>query len=1120
MKKILPLLFCLLFSFNELSASHIVGGEIFYTYISAGTAPNTSRYRITLRLFTDCNQPCGIAGPGGSIVACPPGSLKIGIYTNKAPYDRVNVLSMPLINQPTIDLTTYPPCLSLRPPICYKINTYSLVVDLSNTADGYRIAYQTCCRVGTLNVLSNGNTASGVPGATYETVLPGTSRLIRGTNSNAVVNLKDTSLVCFGSPFRLDFGAVDPDGDSLSYQFASAYNGGSFQATNDSVGPDNPLYGSVSYATGFSGTTPLGLRANINPVTGLISGIAPAAVGKYVVNVIVREWRRGVNIAEHQKDFIMEVKNCVIPQASLDPDNRTCDGFTRDFFNGGSNVGVNSWFWDFGVPGLSSDTANVSSPTFTYPDTGVFLLTLIVNRGTGCVDTATTIVKVYPGFFPGFNIDPPYCKGVPVQFVDQTRSNYGNVTGWRWNFGVAGISNDTSRLKNPTFTYTTPGTYTAKLVVSNTFGCTDSTTREVIIKDNPLLTVSPKDTTYCALDSVTLSAAGTGNFSWSPATNIINANTATPTVFPGQPATYYVNLNFNGCISRDSVKVKPLNNLTTSISASATSICAEDTITLTATSNYVNNLTWSWSPVAIVSAPTAKITKAFPAVNTTYQLTTHWGRCVATATKDISVKPLAVPEAGPGVYICKGQTTVQLQASGGNSYLWTPSAGLSNPNIPNPVASPSRTTTYKVFVGVAGCSKTKPDSVTVLVRDLPEANLVDDTLICSIDTLLLKTNPANTYVWSPDYMISSLTAKSPLVSPDVPSVYYTTLTDVFGCVNHDSVVIDVKLFVTIDAGNDTTICRTDTFHLRTVSDALSYQWSPPTFLNNTRDKNPIATPLDTFITYRVVGNIGKCQSRDSVRIRTVPYPVITVSPDQRICYGDSALLHASGGDNYTWSPATFLNSIHSTDPISVKPTDDIQYTVAVTESRGCPKPVFASTWVRVRPPVRAETGLHDTSIVIGQALQMNAGGGDRYLWSPTRWLSDINSPTAIATPQDSIVYKLTVTQLPENCIGYDSVKIRVYLLPPSFYVPTAFSPNGDGVNDELKPIALGMKSLKYFKIYNRLGNLVFQTTQLNKGWDGVYKGNPQDPAAYVWLAQGETYKGELITKKGSAVLIR
>ena len=113
-----------------------------------------------------------------------------------------------------------------------------------------------------------------------------------------------------------------------------------------------------------------------------------------------------------------------------------------------------------------------------------------------------------------------------------------------------------------------------------------------------------------------------------------------------------------------------------------------------------------------------------------------------------------------------------------------------------------------------------------------------------------------------------------------------------------------------------------------------------------------------------------------------------------------------------------------------------------------------------------------------------------------------------------------MTAIPENCIGEDSVKIKVFKLPPSFYVPTAFSPNADGINDILRPIALGMRSIKYFKVYNRLGQLLFSTTENGKGWDGTFKGNPQDPATYVWMAQGETFTGELITRKGYAVLVR
>ena len=407
------------------------------------------------------------------------------------------------------------------------------------------------------------------------------------------------------------------------------------------------------------------------------------------------------------------------------------------------------------------------------------------------------------------------------------------------------------------------------------------------------------------------------------------------------------------------------------------------------------------------------------------------------------------------------------------------------------------------------------------MRDLPKTNLnTHDTLICSIDTLQLKTNATGNFVWRPNYNISSPTSANPFVSPDVPTTYFTTLTDPFGCVNKDSVFVDVKLFVTISAGRDTTICRTDAFQLNTVSDALSYKWSPATYLNSDTAKRPISTPLDAEVTYFVVGNIGKCQSTDGITIRTVPYPVANAGADTSICFGDSAPLQATGGSSYNWAPARFLNAINIFNPVSVKPTTTTLYTVTVTDILGCPKPVTDSVLVKVRPKVQAKTGIRDTSIVAGQSIQLNASGGDAYAWSPSLWLSNTNTPNPVTTPEDNIAYKLLVTQLPENCKGEDSVKIKVFFLPPSFYVPTAFSPNGDGMNDVLKPIALGLKSIRYFKVYNRLGKLVFETTQKDKGWDGTYKGNPQDPAAYVWMAQGETFKGELITRKGSAVLIR
>ncbi|MEO7769243.1 MAG: gliding motility-associated C-terminal domain-containing protein, partial [Ferruginibacter sp.] len=125
----------------------------------------------------------------------------------------------------------------------------------------------------------------------------------------------------------------------------------------------------------------------------------------------------------------------------------------------------------------------------------------------------------------------------------------------------------------------------------------------------------------------------------------------------------------------------------------------------------------------------------------------------------------------------------------------------------------------------------------------------------------------------------------------------------------------------------------------------------------------------------------------------------------------------------------------------------------------------------------------------------------------------------VSNPADNITYQLVVTST-FGCQGIDSILVKLYKVAPSIYVPTGFSPNSDGKNDVLKPILLGMRTLNYFRVFDRWGRLVFYTEQKGQGWDGIYKGNQQDPGTFVWMASGATFTGEVIVRKGYAVLIR
>ena len=1109
MRKYVLLIILSIVCIQDMYASHTKGGWMYYEYLGPGTVdPSKLKYRIGLNYYVEC------------LSTIPENGWNFSFFSGTFPYNFIQNIAVTAGTIKVIAGCTIKdcyPCLDSIPPRCYEIRNYETIVELDQSPDGYIISKQRCCRIGgIINILS----PSDDYGATYTITIPGfNTSPAAPMNSSPLFIFNDTAVVCGGSQFTLNFTATDLNGDSLVYSFVDAFDGASAGPPNPATA-SNPPYSSVAYALPYRGTRPLGFGVTINPLTGVISGIAPP-LGEYVICVLVKEYRNGLYIGESRKELHLASAPCTPVAASSNFVAITCDGYTVNFTDN-STGGVNEWFWDFGDPASGpANTSTFQNPTHTFSDTGLFNIKLRVSISGLCVDSVIKPIRVYPSFLPGFLISPLLCVNTPIQFTDTTYSTYGIVDSWRWDFGVPlPVDSDTSHLQNPVYTYTTPGTYTVELFVTNSKGCSKIYTKEVIINGNPLLAVFPVDSVYCGLDTLQLTGNGTGSFNWTPPIFIIGANTATPQVFPPVQTKYYAKLtDANGCISIDSLIVTPKFDLSNAI-AGPIGICEEDTVTLTGSSNYTNNITWQWTPVGSVETPTTNITRVYPITTTTYTLNTRWGNnCVTAKTHTINVTQLAIANAGPDAFVCGGgQTFTQLNASGGISYVWTPVTGLSNPNIRNPIASPTVPTQYVVAVGVAGCPKLRTDTVFVNVGVLPVINSLNDTLICIVDTLQLTTSGTGNFLWSPNYMISSTTVASPLVSPDVPTWYYLQLTDAAGCLSADSVFVDVRDSVSLKLGGDTTICQTDAVLLNITSDALYYQWTPSTYLNFDNIKQPLATPLTT-ITYQVTGSIGKCQKQDEVTITVVPYPVANAGPDSRICSGFSTQLNATGGSIYAWSPATFLNNSRIKNPVSIRPTANIRYIVTVREVLGCPKPVKDTVWVLVSLPVIADAGPRDTSVVSGEPLLLHGTGGISYTWTPATWLNNPASQDPVSLPGNSIEYILTVADA-NGCLGTDRINVNLFLVDPDMYVPNAFTPNGDDKNNVLRPILLGMKRLTYFRVYNRWGVLMFSTSEKDKGWDGRYNGKTQDPATFVWMAEGINYKGETRRKKGYAVLIR
>jgi len=404
------------------------------------------------------------------------------------------------------------------------------------------------------------------------------------------------------------------------------------------------------------------------------------------------------------------------------------------------------------------------------------------------------------------------------------------------------------------------------------------------------------------------------------------------------------------------------------------------------------------------------------------------------------------------------------------------------------------------------------------VRDRPPITLpFRDTLICSIDTLQLKAIGNGVFSWSPLYNIQDQNTSTPLVWPKTTSTYTVTLNE-NGCVNTDNVRVRVVDFVTLDAGVDSTICLTDTIKLNPQTDGLKFEWTAngPGYISDASIKRPLVAPAGTT-TYHVVAHIGKCSSQDDVTIRTIPYPTARAGADTLVCYEDTASLHASMiGYRFTWSPVSTLSNSNSLHTLAW-PKRTTAYVLSVYDTLGCPKPGRDTVVVNVKDEIIAFAG-NDTSIVVGQPLQLNGRGSDFYEWQPPLYLNrnDIYNPVAILN--DNFSYQLKAYTV-EGCFDLDTINIKVFKTAPDIFVPNAFRP-GSSRNNVLRPIPVGIAKLDYFCVYNRWGQMVYRSYSPESGWDGSVGGKPQDAGTYVWMARGTDYTGKMVMRKGTAILLR
>lgn len=750
----------------------------------------------------------------------------------------------------------------------------------------------------------------------------------------------------------------------------------------------NTILGSAPYQFSWSPTTGVANPAIANTTA------SPSSSTTYTVTVTDRYGCQGTSTTA------VTVNS---GGANAGSDASICTG---DSYQLNATPGAAAYTW-FPTTGLSNP--NISNPIATPTSTTIYSLT--ATAANGCTAFDDIIITVNPSPTANAGNDGAICIN-GVAFLNGSGAGANGTYLWSPTTALS-----SSNIPNPSANPSITTTYT--LTVTDANGCSNSDDITITVNSLPLANAG-NDVSICEGAFANLNAAGGVSYSWSPSTGLNNASIASPVANPSTNTTYVVTVtDANNCSSTDDLLVT-VNTLPQVTTSGDVSICVGNSTGISAS----GALSYSWSPTTGLSADNISNPQASPLSTTTYTVTgTDAVGCSSNAPLTVTVNPLPLANAGTDVAVCPGEITF-ITATGGTIYVWSPAAGLSDPNVSNPSASPITTTTYSLLVfDDNGCQNT--DNITITVSPAPLVNAGNDVNICAGDNIqLTATNGFQSYAWSPITGLDNPTIFNPTVSPANTTTYTLTVTDASNCSGADQITVTVNPLPSINAGNDISICEGGSGNL-IASGGVSYSWTPATDLNNPNISSPITT-TSVGITYSVTGTDAfGCVNTDDVTVTVNPLPVINAGPDLSTCLGSSISLNASGALSYSWSPSTGLTSVNISNP-NANPTVTTTFTVEGTDANGCVNSDDVEVAVLPLPTVNAGS---DITLCNGSSVTLNgSSNASTFLWTPNQSIDFPNVLNPNINPTQTSIFTLTVTDI-NNCTNSDDVMVNVVPTP-------------------------------------------------------------------------------------------
>lgn len=814
-----------------------------------------------------------------------------------------------------------------------------------------------------------------------------------------------------------------------------------------------------------------------------------------------------------------------------------CAPHTVAFFN--NTTGGSLFEWDFGDGNTQTTVDNVDTVYHTYLTDGVF--TVSVHAINNCTDTtAIRTITVYPKPVPSFTPSTNnICIGQNILFTNQSN----NANAYNWNFG----DGTGSTLVNPTHAYLNEGVYAVTLISyhNNPDGssCIDSVHAQIQVSDS-----LPGNITLSAINGncvpFTITFINHNTPSVTCTWNFGDGNSATGDsvvhtyTTPGVYTVTNTVIVPGGCTYTSS-QVVTISGPSGSLLYTGGYVCYPDPVRFEAVASGTNNLIWNFGDGNTISTNQLVVYHSY--ANPGVYIPSVTLQSTGCDYPILGIDTIKVDKIDAGFtwaenqhcgytdivftdtsHVFFGESLIEWDFGDGN-------AGTGN-TVTHQYLASGTYNIVMVVTGNSGCTDTIRKQLILHVNNIPVTTITGPVTGCTnqqIDFLsnVVSTDPINMSHWT---LSNGVTADGNSFTYMFTGVNTYNLQLITGTVNgcfdtaYHSIVINPT--PTVTSGANTTICLGGSVQLNATGPS-PLQWTPIQGLSCTSCNNPVATPIVTT-PYIVSGtNSFGCTGTDTTVVTVIQPLQITVSPGDSICIGQSTNLLASGANSYQWTPATGLNNTTIQNP-TANPVITTNYMVVGYDGYNC----FTDTafvlvaigeypTVDLGPDLTLATGtMHPLTSTITN------GPIAQWLWEPATDLScnDCNIP--IAEVKHDINYKVTVTTA-YGCSATDNINIKVFCLDAQVFIPNAFTPNGDGRNDILMVRGKGIVTVKYFRIFNRWGEVIFERNNFppndpSFGWDGTVKGKPCPPGVFIYTAGVICENGTPYEYKGNTTILK